>query len=470
MSRVINCILCGGAGTRLWPLSRRNLPKQFIQLFNGRSLFQNTVQRNLSITNEMLVVSGVALHHLAQKQLEEEHIRARFILEPFGRNTAPAIAMACLMVEPEDVVLVTPSDHIITNNEAFEIAVNKSIEIAMQGFIATFGVQPTHPETGFGYIEYDGDVVVRFKEKPTRKIAEEYVESGKFLWNSGMFCFRASTMLKELQAHAPKILDSTRRAMNEGVQTSDGIVQIVPEHMELIPAISIDYAVMERSSKVKVVPCDLGWSDLGSFDSLYEEFSSNDSENVVLHESITPFTSRQEPWMNHSMGNLVIQSKRKIALLGVSNLLVIDTPDAILIAERGSSQQVSQLSKELDSQQSHLVESHTTTYRPWGYFENLVDEPGYKVKRIVVHPHQKLSLQKHANRAEHWTIVSGVGWVRNGNEEFELQVSESTFIPTGVIHRLENRTDNEVVLIEVQTGSYTGEDDIIRLDDIYGRK
>ena len=478
MSNVVNFILCGGAGTRLWPLSRQKMPKQFIPLFDGLSLFQQTVTRNLSVCNQVMVISNVQMKHLAQQQLHSQGGVGRYILEPMGRNTAPAIALGALLLEPNDIILVTTSDHIIRNQTAFEDAVAKAIEFAHEGNIATFGIQPSHPETGFGYIEFEGNDVVQFKEKPNFETAQQYLESGRFLWNSGMFCFRVDTLLRELEEHAPDVLVACRTAIQEVMMrnASPEVLEakINPELMAAIPSISIDYAVMERSSKIKVIPCDIGWSDLGSFDALYEEFletHGDDAQNVQLVEEVSLQSAERTEVTEliESKRNLLVQSNRSVALIGVEDLLVVDTPDALLIANRGDSQSVSKVAKALKSTQSPLMDTHTTTYRPWGAFQNLLDEPGYKVKRIVVLPGQKLSLQKHQHRAEHWTVVEGTAWVHNNGQEFELSVSEATFIPQGAVHRLENRTEEMVVLIEVQTGSYTGEDDIIRLEDIYGR-
>lgn len=478
MSKVVNFILCGGAGTRLWPLSRQKMPKQFIPLFDGQSLFQQTVKRNLSVCDEVMVISNVQMKHLAEQQLHQQGGVGRYILEPMGRNTAPAIALGALLLQPDDIILVTTSDHIIRKQDAFESAVLKAIQFAKDGYIATFGIQPSHPETGFGYIEFEGNDVIQFKEKPNLETAQQYLESGRFLWNSGMFCFRVDTLLGELETHATDVLVACRTAIQEILirNTSDEIMEakINPQLMSAIPSISIDYAVMEQSRKIKVIPCDIGWSDLGSFDALYEEFISTHSDgdrNVHLHEEIT-LQSKDRTDVTElieAKGNLLVQSNRSVALVGVQDLLVVDTPDALLIANRGDSQSVSKVAKALKDVQSPLMDTHTTTYRPWGAFQNLLDEPGYKVKRIVVYPGQKLSLQKHQYRAEHWTVVEGIAWVHNDGEEFELSVSEATFIPQGAVHRLENRTDELVVLIEVQTGSYTGEDDIVRLEDIYGR-
>jgi len=479
MSQVVNCILCGGAGTRLWPLSRQKMPKQFIPLFEGRSLFQHTVERNSRICDEIMVISNVGMVHLAKQQMEKAGQTGRFLLEPVGRNTAPALGLGALLMDPETVVVVTTSDHVIVNTSAFEEAVTEAINFAKEGFLVTFGIQPTYPETGFGYIEFSGNDVIQFKEKPDAQTAQSYLDSGRFLWNSGMFCFKAGVFLEELSEHAPEMYRACVEAMNNGSQTTsdnDGReeTRIELDLMKAIPALSVDYAVMEHSNKIKVIPCDLGWSDLGSYDALYEEFFQSRQDatgNVRLQEEITPPSreGNQDPLLLDAERNLVVASQRKIALVGVEDLLVVDTPDALLVAKRGASQQVSAVAKQLKSEQSALMDTHTTTYRPWGSFQNLLEQPGYKVKRIIVNPGAKLSLQRHQHRAEHWTVVEGTAWVRNGDQEFELGVSQSTFIPQYAIHRLENHTETPVVLIEVQTGSYTGEDDIERIEDIYGR-
>ena len=476
MSRVVNFVLCGGAGTRLWPLSRQKMPKQFIPLFDGRSLFQDTIARNKEIADDILVISNVNMLHLAKAQLEAEGVKGRYLLEPIGRNTAPALGLGALMVDPDDIIMVTTSDHVITKTATFEEVVRSAVELAKQDCIVTFGIEPTHPETGFGYIEHSGQDVIQFREKPDLETARMYLSSGNFVWNSGMFCFKAKTFLAELNRYAPEMHAACLAAYNTGksVNEDNTQVRIDLELMQAIPSLSVDYAVMENSERMKVIPCDLGWSDLGSYDALFEEFSKQNPDtegNVTFQEGITPNPSNREhsPMMIESTGNLVVSSNRQIAMIGMEDVLVVDTPDALLLAKRGASQQVSTVAKSLKAAKSSLMQTHTTTYRPWGCFENLLDEPGYKVKRIIVQPGQKLSLQRHKFRAEHWTVVEGTAWVRNGDDEFELGVSQSTFIAQGAIHRLENRTESPVVLIEVQTGSYTGEDDIERLEDIYGR-
>jgi mannose-1-phosphate guanylyltransferase len=471
-SNVVNFVLCGGAGTRLWPISRQKMPKQFIQLFSGTSLFQQTIQRNSAITKDIVVISNADMAHLAKQQLPQD-AKARFIMEPVGRNTAPAIALGCFLVDREDIVLVTTSDHMIQKREAFVEAVEQAIALAEQGNIVTFGITPTYAETGFGYIEYQGNTVVSFREKPDYETAVQYLEGGQHLWNSGMFCFKASVLLEELAQYAPNVYTQAKHAYQSTTSTISDEWKISLDNMQKIPSISIDYAVMEHTKKIAVVPCDLGWSDLGSFDAMYTEFvSSRDvGHDTVCVQSNIQTIDQEPPWpiAHNSHNNLIIRDNRQVALVNVDDLLVVDTADALLIAKRGSSQDVSAVVKQLRETQGDILEHHVTTHRPWGSFENLLDAQGYKVKRIVVKPKQKLSLQRHKFRAENWTVVAGTAWVRNGEEEFALGVSQSTFIPVGAIHRLENKGETDVVLIEVQTGSYTGEDDIERLEDIYGR-
>ena len=471
-SNVVNFVLCGGAGTRLWPISRQKMPKQFIQLFSGTSLFQQTIQRNSAITKDIVVISNADMAHLAKQQLPKD-AKARFIMESVGRNTAPAIALGCFLVDPEDIVLVTTSDHMIQKREEFVEAVEQAIALAEQGNIVTFGITPTYAETGFGYIEYHGNTVVSFREKPDYETAVQYLEGGQHLWNSGMFCFKASVLLEELAQYAPNVYTQAKNAYQSTKMTIPDEWKISLENMQQIPSISIDYAVMEHTKKIAVVPCDLGWSDLGSFDAMYTEFISAGEvqrDTVCVQSNIQTIDQEApSPIVHNSHNNLIIRDNRQVVLVNVDDLLVVDTADALLIAKRGSSQDVSAVVKQLRETQGDILEHHVTTHRPWGSFENLLDAQGYKVKRIVVKPKQKISLQRHKFRAENWTVVAGTAWVRNGEEEFALGVSESTFIPVGAIHRLENKGDTDVVLIEVQTGTYTGEDDIERLEDIYGR-
>ena len=458
---MINLILCGGSGTRLWPISRSLMPKQFARLFDGASLFQRTVKTNSRICSAQYIVSNAEQYFLAKDQLEEVHADdVRFLLEPVGRNTAPAIALACLGLNPDDIVLVSPSDHVIRKTDAYEECLRKAETFAEKGFMVTFGITPTGPETGYGYIESDGEDVKRFVEKPNLETAKKYVESGKFFWNSGIFCFKVSTFLDELATYSPDILNAAKIAFaNAKKENKDALVRVDHEDMMNIPSNSIDYAVMEKSSKVKVVPSDIGWSDLGAFDSLYGEFDHDENGNNVnaKHLGIG------------SKNSLVLGGQRQICTIDLDNMLIVDTPDALLVAPLASSQKVKKVVDELKARGSDLPTVPQTVNRPWGTYSVLESTDRYKMKRIVVRPGERLSLQKHLHRSEHWVVVSGTATVTVGDKVFYVRPNESTYIPSGTPHRLQNEGKLPLVIVEVQVGEYTGEDDIIRMQDDYKR-
>ena len=473
-----NLILCGGSGTRLWPISRTLMPKQFVALFDGKSLFQLTLERNSKVCDEQYIVSNAEQYFLAIDQLEtldpskKTLGRIRFLLEPVGRNTAPAIALACMDLDPETILLVTPSDHLIKNQAAYTKAVQEAEKLAREGYLVTFGIEPEYPETGFGYIEADGNDVVSFKEKPDLETAQAYLETnsarqttgGRYLWNSGMFCFKAGTFLEELARHAPEIHEACARAIENaeaqpGAMDTANLLRIKTDDMLAIPEESIDYAVMEKSDRVKVVPCDLAWSDLGSFDALYEELPKDDDGNTQNTRTIAV----------DAKNNLVLGDERTIALIDVEDIMVVDTGDALLVSKKGSSQKVKKVVTALKERGSELPKIHLTAHRPWGTYTVLEDTPGYKIKRIVVKPGKRLSLQKHFHRSEHWIVVSGTATVTVGDEKYLVRPNESTYIKMGEIHRLENEGKIPVVLIEAQVGEYTGEDDIVRIEDDFKR-
>lgn len=458
---MINLILCGGSGTRLWPISRSLMPKQFARLFDGASLFQRTVKTNSRICSAQYIVSNAEQYFLAKDQLEEVHADdVRFLLEPVGRNTAPAIALACLGLNPDDIVLVSPSDHVIRKTDAYEECLRKAETFAEKGFMVTFGITPTGPETGYGYIESDGEDVKRFVEKPNLETAKKYVESGKFFWNSGIFCFKVSTFLDELATYSPDILTAAKIAFaNAKKENKDALVRVDHEDMMNIPSNSIDYAVMEKSSKVKVVPSDIGWSDLGAFDSLYGEYDHDENGNNVnaKHLGIG------------SKNSLVLGGQRQICTIDLDNMLIVDTPDALLVAPLASSQKVKKVVDELKARGSDLPTVPQTVNRPWGTYSVLESTDRYKMKRIVVRPGERLSLQKHLHRSEHWVVVSGTATVTVGDKVFYVRPNESTYIPSGTPHRLQNEGKLPLVIVEVQVGEYTGEDDIIRMQDDYKR-
>jgi mannose-1-phosphate guanylyltransferase len=463
---MINIILSGGSGTRLWPISRKKLPKQFIKFFNGKSLFQETVVRNSSLCEKYLIVSNAEQAFLVQDDLNElqaEQKRFRYLFESVGRNTAPAIAMASMLCDSDDILLVTPSDHLIRDYDKYAESVKLAEKEAKNGFIVTFGIKPGYPETGYGYIEADGYDVVSFKEKPDSKTAKEYIEKGNYLWNSGIFCFKAGVMLEEMRKHCPLIYASCREALNASGESNK--LTISPGSMKAIPAESIDYAVMEKSSLIRVIPSNFSWSDLGSFEALYSSFEKDEEGNAFFPEnSNTPVTL-------NSSDNLFITSKRKIAAIDVEDLLIADMPDALLIAKKGSSQKVRLVVGELEKQQTttSITEVSDFSRRPWGNFTVLEERAGYKIKQITVKPGKRLSLQKHFHRSEHWVVVSGTASVTIGEKELTVSANESTYISQGQVHRLENRGTEDLVIVEVQVGDYTGEDDIIRLSDDHGR-
>lgn len=438
-----NIILCGGMGTRLWPLSRELMPKQFVKLFSKKSLFQLTVERNLSICDKQLIVSNTEQYFLALDQLDEiRAYNATYILEPIGRNTAPAIALACMALDPEEIVLVTPSDHLVKNIQAYNHVLAQAKQHALENYLVTFGITPTFAETGFGYIEAEGNIVKAFHEKPDVQLAEKYVNAGNYYWNSGMFCFKAGIFLEELQKYSPDIFVKSVDAFT--MAKKDDLIRIAHQEMSDIPEDSIDYAVMEKSAKVRVVPADIGWSDVGSFDALAEELPNDASNNLVI-------------------------SDKHVELLGVSDSIIVDTSDALLIVKKGESQKVKEIVQRLKKESRELTKLHQLVHRPWGTYEVLYAHQNYKIKRIVVSPGKRLSLQKHLHRNEHWIVVRGEATVQVGDEISIVKENESTYIKQNEIHRLSNNTNDDIVLIEAQVGTYTGEDDIIRLEDDYRR-
>ena len=456
---MVNIILCGGNGTRLWPISRTLLPKQFVKLFLNKSLFQLTVERNSKVCSTQFIVSNTEQYFLALDQLEElNKTNNKYLLEPIGRNTAPAIALACIELSYDEIVLVTPSDHLIKNEIEYNKVLKKAKKLAEENKLITFGITPTFAETGFGYIESINEFDVKaFHEKPDFDTATSYLNAGNFYWNSGIFMFKAGVFLDELKKYSPEIYNKSVEAFNNA--STDGIIRIKHEDMINIPEDSIDYAVMEKSDIVKVVASDIGWSDLGSFDALADEYEKDKNGNSIDDNIIAI----------NSNNNFVYTSERMVTLADIDDLIVVDTSDALLITKKGSSQKIKEIVKELKGRETELHNIHQTAHRPWGTYTILEDTPGYKIKRIEVKPGKRLSLQKHFHRNEHWIIVSGTATVTVGNETRLVRPNESTYIKMGEIHRLENQGKIPVVLIEAQVGEYTGEDDIVRLDDDFKR-
>jgi len=452
-----NIILCGGSGTRLWPISRTLMPKQFVKLFDEKSLFQLTVERNSKVCDSQFIVSNTEQYFLALDQLEElNKTNNRYLLEPVGRNTAPAIALACMALDSDTIVLITPSDHLIKDEEEYAKVLQTAKNLAEENNLVTFGITPTFAETGFGYIEAKEQDVQAFHEKPNQETAQTYLDAGNYYWNSGMFCFKAGIFLEELKKYSPTIYEACEKALES--DTSSDMIRIKHDAMESIPEDSIDCAVMEKSNKVKVVASNINWSDVGSFDALYEELPKDTNGNTANENHISI----------DSKNNLIYGSQRKIATVDIEDLIIVDTGDALLISKKGSSQKVKAIVKEV-RKNTQLHNIHLTGHRPWGSYTILEDSNGYKIKRIEVKPKKRLSLQRHKYRNEHWIVVSGEAIVTVNDKTFTLKQNESTYIKAGDIHRLLNDTNEMLVIIEAQVGSYTGEDDIERLEDDYKR-
>ncbi len=480
-----NIILCGGSGTRLWPISRTLMPKQFVKLFNDKSLFQLTLQRNSAVCDKLFIVSNSEQYFLALDQLHEinkvNSNETKYLLEPIGRNTAPAIALACMALEKDEIVLVTPSDHLVKDEAQYRKVLQEAKDLAKSDYLVTFGIKPTFAEIGFGYIEADGLDAKAFHEKPDFERATAYLKAGNYYWNSGMFCFKAGIFLDELQKYSPQIYDACKKALGSEVSTSQvgedksslpnqdfhgnevstsskRVIKIDKASMLNIPEDSIDYAVMEKSSKVKVVPSDIGWSDVGSFDALYDELPKDENGNTINEKYV----------QIDSKNNLIYGNERKITTVDIEDLIIVDTGDALLISKKGSSQKVKNIVQKIRGD-SELHNIHLTAHRPWGTYTILEDNPKYKIKRIEVKPQGRLSLQKHFHRSEHWTVVSGTAVVTLGEREIPLRANESIYIPMGELHRLQNAGKLNLVIIETQIGDYLGEDDIVRIDDDYKR-
>lgn len=468
---LIPTILCGGAGSRLWPVSRERHPKPFIRLADGQSLLQKAFLRGAALADvkEVLTVTNRELYFKTEdefREVNQDKLATSFILEPFGRNTAAAIAAAALHVAAthgEDaLLLVLAADHLIVDQQAFAAAVDAACVLARKGKLVTFGIRPDAPETGYGYLEADGNAVVRFIEKPTLDKAREYLESGRFLWNSGMFCFSAAAMLHAMELHCPDILAATKACMQQS-RVAEGKrftqLELQADAFAEVREESIDYAVMEKSSNVAVVPCDIGWSDIGSWTAIGNLTAADAEGNRIEGEVLL-----------YDVSNCYIQSRdRLVGAVGVDNLVIIDTPDALLVADRSRAQDVKHIYAKLKASGHEAHQLHRTVHRPWGTYTVLEDGPRFKIKRIEVKPGASLSLQMHHHRSEHWIVVSGMAKVVNGDKELFVNTNESTFIPAAHKHRLENPGVLDLVMIEVQSGEYLGEDDIVRFEDVYGR-
>ncbi|WP_043320979.1 mannose-1-phosphate guanylyltransferase/mannose-6-phosphate isomerase [Microbulbifer sp. HZ11] len=466
---MIPVILCGGTGSRLWPLSREAYPKQFLSLIGSETLLQATALRldGLAQVQAPILVCNEAHRFAAAEQLQEVGRGAQSILlEPCARNTAPAIALAALAAqenERDPLLLVLPADHAVADKTAFQAAVAAATPLAESGRLVTFGIVPTCAETGYGYIRSGerlegGWGVAEFVEKPDLATAEKYLASGEYNWNSGMFLFRASRFLEELAQFQPEMLEICRAAFSRAVRDLD-FTRVDAELFARCPSDSVDYAVMEKTESAAVVPMQAGWSDVGSWSALWELAQKDECDNLLQGDVLTEDAS----------GCLVHGGDRLIGVLGVRDLVVVDTDDALMVADKSRVQDVKKLVEQLKRSERREAENHRKVFRPWGYYDSIDAGPRFQVKRIVVKPGCQLSLQMHHHRAEHWIVVRGTAKVTRGDDQLLLTENESTFIPLGVVHRLENPGAIPLELIEVQSGSYLGEDDIVRFEDQYGR-
>jgi len=470
LTLLVPVVLAGGVGSRLWPLSREFYPKQFIPLVDEElSMLQSTLTRLQGIDGlaPPIVVCNEAHRFLVAEQLRQINIEnASIILEPEARNTAPAVTLAAyeaLAKDKDSTLLVLAADHLIKSVAQFHAAVEIGLQCAENGRLVTFGVKPDRPETGYGYIRcqqsgQDFHTIDEFVEKPDEATAQAYLDSGDYFWNSGMFMFRASTLLEELQQWAPDIQQTCENAFRTIHKDLD-FHRISQESFEQCRSESIDNAVMEQTKNAVVVPLQSDWNDVGSWSAIWDVSDQDEQGNAV-----------QGDVMLEAVNNSYVRSEsRLIAALGVENLVVVETADAVLVADKAHVQDIKKLVEKLKKQKRPELQNHTEVYRPWGSYESIVVQPRFQVKRIVVNPGSSLSLQLHHHRAEHWVVVKGCGRVTRGNEVFQLNEDESTYIPIGMKHRLENPGIIPLEIIEVQSGSYLGEDDIVRFDDSYGR-
>jgi mannose-1-phosphate guanylyltransferase len=470
--KIIPVIMAGGSGSRLWPMSRAQYPKQLLKLTSDKSMLQETAERILPLTTQApLVICNEDHRFIVAEQLKEQNQLGDIILEPVGRNTAPAIALAALHIakkDPDALMLVLAADHVIQNQPAFISSVNTAISQAQHNTLVTFGIVPDQAETGYGYIKRGeacstepGEcyAVEKFVEKPDKEIAQAYLDSGDYYWNSGMFVFKASVYLTALEKHQPDILKACQQAMQFTTPDCD-FIRADKAAFEKCPDDSIDYAVMEKTDLAQVVPMDAQWSDVGSWAALWD-ISEKDNNNNVL---------RGDVLMHNATNNYISAEQRLVTAVGVENLVIIETKDAVLVADKNNTQQVKNIVDQLKSQQRSEHKAHREVYRPWGKYDALDHGKRYQVKRITVKPGEKISTQMHHHRAEHWVVVSGIAKVTNGDKTFLVKENESTYIPIGTIHALENSGKIPLEMIEVQSGAYLGEDDIIRFEDKYGRK
>jgi mannose-1-phosphate guanylyltransferase/mannose-6-phosphate isomerase len=475
--KITPVILCGGSGTRLWPLSRQHYPKQFLKLVGDSTLFQQSVSRAIALHNndiqieEILIVTNENHRFLVLEQLDELKLKTpvRILLEPEPKNTAPALTLAALAAQdsnPDSILVVTPADHYVKDLHQFTLAMRAAIKAVQDKVIVTLGINPTRPDTGFGYIHYEGDDVVKnvltFKEKPESQVAKQMIKQGQHAWNGGMFILQSKTWLDAIQQSNTQIAKSISKAW-KNKKTDQWFERADGELFQHSLSDSIDYAVMEKakdlSLDVRLVVLDAGWSDLGSFDAL-DEIEDKDKDGNIFKGDVVSLNTKN---------TIAITSKKNMSLLGVENLIVIETADSLLVANKRDAQSIKDLVKLLEKKHQNLLNEQTKVNRPWGWFETLKEGDSFKVKRIQINPGKSISLQRHQQRSEHWVVVQGQAIVQQENKEYELNMNESTYIHKNQVHRLSNKTNEILQIIEVQSGEYLGEDDIERLEDNYGR-
>lgn len=460
-------ILAGGSGSRLWPLSRQHLPKQFLSLDGDASLLQTTINRLFPVVDAENVLIVTQESH-AKGEAYHALLPYHALFEPVGRNTAPAIALAAaylLVYKDDPIMVVLPADHVIKDEVRFREHMNDAIKAAESGQLITFGIQPTRPDTGFGYIKANSGeaqgvhAVERFTEKPDHATAERFLKEGGYYWNSGMFVWRASVILEEIRHHLPEVHRVIQTILAE-TRTGGNFQQAVEKHFSSMPSISIDYGVLEKSDHVSLIPCDVGWNDVGSWQAVHE-ISATDENGNALQGNVIALDCRN---------NLIRAEKRLVAAIGVEDLCVIETADAVLISKNDQTQRVREVVDVLHEKGATEHVYHMKVNRPWGSYAVLEEDPeGFKIKRIEVAPGARLSLQSHKQRSEHWVVVSGTATVTHGDEVITVQKNQSTYIPIGTKHRLENRGSEPLHIVEIQVGQYLGEDDIERYEDNYGR-
>ena len=469
--KIIPVILSGGSGTRLWPLSRKQYPKQYLLLAEEQTMLQATLQRLEGLENlaDPIIICNIEHRFLVAEQLQKIGIKnPTILLEPVGKNTAPAIAAAAHYIASDHQMLVLSADHVIQDIPAFHKAIKIASKQAEHGKLVSFGITPAFPHTGYGYIKTEKTMresprasavkIEQFSEKPNQQTAEQYLKEGNYLWNSGMFLFQADHLLKELTIHAKEIVETTQQSIKNAIEDLD-FIRLEHESFAATISDSIDYALMEKTDRAVVVPLDAGWNDIGSWTALYEIGEKDSDNNVIKGDVLTMDTINSYIHADHHM----------IAAVGVENLIIIDTADATLITTKEQAQQVKGIVEQLQQQDRCEEQLHRKVYRPWGWYDSIDKESRFQVKRICVKPGASLSLQKHYHRAEHWIVVSGTAKITNGEKTELLSENQSTYIPIGTLHRLENPGKLPLEMIEVQSGSYLGEDDIERHGDHYGR-